>query len=85
MNRTETLKKVFSYLRRYWYYLLGSLLLAALTVALTLYVPILTGDAVDNIIGAGQVDFQAIFSIVVKILIAVAVTSAGSMRCVSCE
>ncbi|MBQ5820151.1 MAG: ABC transporter ATP-binding protein [Clostridia bacterium] len=77
MNRTETLKKVFSYLRRYWYYLLGSLLLAALTVALTLYVPILTGDAVDNIIGAGQVDFQAIFSIVVKILIAVAVTSAA--------
>ena len=77
MNRTETLKKVFSYLRRYWYYLLGSLLLAALTVALTLYVPILTGDAVDNIIGVGQVDFQAIFSIVVKILIAVAVTSAA--------
>ena len=77
MNRTETLKKVFSYLRRYWYYLFGSLLLAALTVALTLYVPILTGDAVDNILGIGQVDFSAIFSIVVKILIAVAVTSAA--------
>lgn len=77
MNRTETLKKVFSYLRRYWYYLFGSLLLAALTVALTLYVPILTGDAVDHIIDAGQVDFQPIFTIVVKILIAVAVTSAA--------
>ena len=77
MNRTETLKKVFSYLRRYWYYLFGSLLLAALTVALTLYVPILTGDAVDNILGIGQVDFSAITSIVVKILVAVAVTSAA--------
>lgn len=75
MNRKQTLKTVFSYLRRYWGYLVLSLILALLTVALTLYVPILTGQAVDEIIGAGNVNFPEIFRIILRIAIAVAVTS----------
>lgn len=45
------------YIRRYWFYLGLSIVLAAVTVALTLYIPILTGRAVDLIITKGQVDF----------------------------
>ena len=49
-----TLRKVMSYIRRYWGYLGMSIVLAAVTVALTLYIPILTGQAVDHIQGSGR-------------------------------
>ena len=75
MNRKQTLKTVFSYLRRYRGFLILSLLLSVVTVALTLYVPILTGQAVDVILGAGNVDFSKITQIASLIGIAVAVTS----------
>ena len=48
-KQSETLKKVFRYLGKYRIYLLFTILLAAVTVALTLYVPKLTGAAVDEI------------------------------------
>ncbi len=75
MNRKKTLKTVFSYLRRYWGYLVLSLLLALITVALTLYVPILTGRAVDEIIGVDNVNFSKILRIIGLIGISVAVTA----------
>ncbi|MBO5213260.1 MAG: ABC transporter ATP-binding protein [Clostridia bacterium] len=75
MNRKKTLKTVFSYLRRYWGYLVLSLLLALVTVALTLYVPILTGRAVDEIIGVDNVNFSKILRIIGLIGISVAVTA----------
>lgn len=54
-RQTETtLRKVMSYIRRYWGYLGMSIVLAAVTVALTLYIPILTGQAVDHILGKGS-------------------------------
>lgn len=62
-NQKYTLKKVLYYIRRYWLLLLISLLFAAITIVLTLYLPVLTGDAVDCIIGPGQVDFPKILSI----------------------
>ena len=62
-----TLKKVLRYIRRYSFFVGLSVLLAAASVAATLYIPILTGDAVDHIIGPGNVDFGAVFSILVKI------------------
>ncbi len=75
MNRKKTLKTVFSYLRHYWGYMMLSLILALVTVALTLYVPILTGQAVDKIIGTGNVDFPGILQIIALIGIAVALTA----------
>ena len=62
-----TLKKVLRYIRRYSFFVGLSVLLAAASVAATLYIPILTGDAVDYIIGPGNVDFAAIFKILVQI------------------
>ena len=71
------LRQVLSYIRKYWLLVGFSLLLAAVTVILTLYVPILTGDAVDLLLGKGQVDFPAVFAIMEKIGIAVLVTAAA--------
>ncbi len=75
MKSSETLIKVLRYLRRYWIFLGMSLIFAAVTVVLTLYVPVLTGDAVDRIVGVGQVDFDAVYAIGKKIAILVAVTA----------
>ncbi|MBO5248755.1 MAG: ABC transporter ATP-binding protein [Clostridia bacterium] len=75
MNRKQTIKTVLSYLRPYWGYLFLSLSLALVTVALTLYVPILTGQAVDQILGVGDVNFPEVFKILVSIAASVSVTA----------
>ena len=56
----DTLRQVLAYIQRYRWMLWCSVLLAAVTVALTLYVPILLGRAIDRMVGAGQVDMAAI-------------------------
>ena len=74
MTQKETIKKVLHYIRRYRFFLIVSLVLALITVVLTLYVPILTGQAVDLIVGKGQVDFAGVYRICVKIGIAILLT-----------
>lgn len=74
MTQKETIKKVLHYIRRYRFFLIDSLVLALITVVLTLYVPILTGQAVDLIVGKGQVDFAGVYRICVKIGIAILLT-----------
>lgn len=71
----ETVQKIGKLLRPYMHYLILSLLFAAITVALTLYAPILIGDAVDFILGKGQVDFGRIMEIVAKLAVIVCITS----------
>ncbi len=70
-----TLKKVFVYLKPYWPFVLLSILFSAVTVALTLYVPVLIGRAIDGIIGPGQVDFAGILPLLLRIGIIVAITA----------
>lgn len=77
MSQKETIHKVLRYIRRYWFYLILSLLLAVVTVALTLYIPILTGNAIDHIVGRGQVDYDVILAIAKNIAIAIALTMAA--------
>lgn len=74
-KQKATLVKVLRYLKPYWFYLGLSLVLAAVSVALTLYVPKLTGRAIDHIIARGQVDFPAILAVLKQIAIAIAVTA----------
>ena len=74
-GQMAALKQVLAYIRKYWLLVGMSLILAAVTVVLTLYVPILTGDAVDLLLGEAKVNFDAIFHIMMKIAIAVAVTA----------
>lgn len=70
-----TLKKVFSYIGKYKYFLILSMLFAAVTVGLTLYAPILVGKAIDCIIGKGNVDFVNMKSILIKVAIIVVSTA----------
>ena len=70
-----TLKKVLRYIARYRLLVAVSLLLAALSVALTLYVPIVVGDAIDFIVEAGRVDFAQILRCLVVIGVVVAITA----------
>lgn len=75
INQRDTLKKVFRYLGKYRIFVVFSLLLAAVSVALTLYVPKLTGRAVDCIVGAGAVDFPGVFRVMVQIGVCTLVTA----------
>lgn len=75
MSNKQIIKKVMSYIGKYKFYLLFSVVFAAASVALTLYVPILAGRAIDCIIGANNVDFPTIKSIIIEIIIVVAVTA----------
>ena len=79
------MKRVLKYIRKYTPALVLSLLLAGLTVLLTLYIPILTGNAVDLIIGKGEVDMPGIFSIMKKIAIAMIITAVGQWVMNTCN
>ena len=72
-----TLKTILEYIRQYRWAVILSLLLALLTVALTLYVPVLIGQAVDCVVAKGQVDFREIAKIIWKILVIVALAAAA--------
>lgn len=74
-NQRAVLKKVLAEVRPQMLYLVLSLLLAVLTVALTLYLPILTGDAVDLIVGPGEVDFVGVLALVRQGAVIVVLTS----------
>ena len=58
-NQMTVLKKVLRRIRRYWGSLIVSLILATIYVVMTLYIPILVGNAIDCIVDAGRVDFAA--------------------------
>ena len=77
MNNKGTIKKVWGYIKKYRVYLSLSLFFAALTVALTLYVPIIAGDAIDNIAGSGDVNFPMLLTRLVQIGITVGITALG--------
>lgn len=66
-NHDGTVRKILRLIKPYLHYLVLSLVFAVISVALTLYAPILTGNAIDYIIGTNQVDFDSIFYIL-KIL-----------------
>lgn len=74
-SQTETLKKVFVRLGHYRIFLVFTILLSVVTVALTLYIPKLTGKAVDCIVTKGQVDFAGVMEILIQIGICILVTA----------
>ncbi|MCD7723998.1 MAG: ABC transporter ATP-binding protein/permease [Clostridiales bacterium] len=76
-GQKETVGKVLHYIRKYWFYLAASILMAAVTVTLTLYLPVLTGRAVDLIIDQGKVDFAGIFVILRTMAWVIAGTAAA--------
>ena len=76
-EQRQILKKVLRYIRRYWGYLGCSVVLAAFTALCMLYVPVLIGQAVDWIIGAGNVGFTELFSVLRKMAVVIFLTAAA--------
>ena len=76
-NQMTVLKKVLHRIRRYWGSLILSLLLATLYVVMTLYIPILVGNAIDCIVDAGRVDFSAMAVSLRGVVICAAVAAAS--------
>lgn len=72
--KTGTIKKILLYIRKHWFLVLLSLALAAVTVVTTLYLPILTGDAIDCMIDAGKVDFVLLMPILQKMVVVLLIT-----------
>ncbi len=75
MKKKNTMRKLLRYLKKYWLLLILSLLFAALTVAMTLYLPILIGQAVDLIVAPGQVEFSTIARLLLKMGILIGATA----------
>lgn len=72
-----TLKRVLHYVGRYKIHLAFSVILAAVSVAFTLYIPVLAGDAIDRITGKGKVDFDSLIPILIKIGVVALLTAAA--------
>ena len=70
----KTIRRVLRYIKKYRIYVILSLVLALVTVATTLYAPILVGYAIDEIVGAGEVHFDALLAILKKIAIVIGIT-----------
>lgn len=71
----QILKKVLNHIGKYKIFLFFSIVLAAISVILTLYIPILTGQAVDCILGSGAVDFDGIWDILKKMAVIIVLTA----------
>jgi len=71
MKKTNfsSIKRVLKYIKKYSALLIISILLSICTVGLTLYIPIIIGDAIDKIIGAGMVDFDTVFDLLLNVVI----------------
>lgn len=74
VSQKAAMLKVLRYIRHYWFFIVLSLVFAAVSVVLTLYVPILTGDAIDHIVDKGLVDFKGLFRVLSTIVVCVLIT-----------
>ena len=75
MKKSDTMKRIVMLIKPYRFQLIGSLIFAIISVALTLYAPILTGDAIDLMIGQGNVDFDGMIPILIKFAVAIIITA----------
>ena len=79
MKSRDVIKRLLSYIGRYSAFMALSFLMAALSVVSTLYAPVLTGEAIDKIISEGNVDFNGISDILLKLFMAIAITCVSQL------
>lgn len=72
---SQTVKKVIIRIKKYWVFLILSIIMATITVASSLYVPILVGNAIDYIIGSSNVNFRLIAQILAEIGVVIGITA----------
>ncbi|MBP3325277.1 MAG: ABC transporter ATP-binding protein [Coprococcus sp.] len=70
-----TIARILKYIKQYRFLVLLSLICAAISVVLTLYAPILIGHGVDKIVGPGEVDFDGLKEILIKLCVVIAITA----------
>ena len=81
----KVIRRILYYLKPYWFFMLCSLIFAAVSALLALYLPVLTGQAVDLIIGKGQVDIEAVKSVILKMLCIIGVSALGQWIMNACN
>ena len=74
-QKKDTIRRIFAYIRPYSGYVFLTLLLSIITVALTLYIPILTGHGIDRIITKDQVDFRGLTKIIITVIVCIIITA----------
>lgn len=75
MNNKDIIKRIFTYVGRYKIYLYFSLLLAVVSVAGTLYVPVLIGNVIDYIVDINNVDFESIVAVLIKVCVIILIVA----------
>lgn len=75
--KKATIKQIFKLIKPHMFFVALSFLFAIITVVLTLYVPVLTGDAIDYIVAAGKVDFASLLPLLKKLAVIILVTAAA--------
>ena len=83
--KTKTLKKIFKYAKRYTPFFALSIVFATITVVTTLYLPILTGNAIDYIVEPGKVDFAVIAGIIKKGILIMGITAVAQWLMNTCN
>ena len=81
----KVIRRILHYLKPYWFFMLCSLIFAAVSALLALYLPVLTGQAVDIVIGKGQVDMEAIKSVIFKMLCIIGISALGQWIMNACN
>lgn len=71
----DTFKKVLKRIKKYWFFILLSIVLAAVSVACTLYIPVITGAAIDQIVDKGNVNFELVIGLIKRIIVVMAVSA----------
>ncbi len=79
------MRKVLRYISRYWFFLMVSIICAAVTVTLTLYIPILTGNAIDCILEPGKVNFTVLLVILKQMAVVIVATAASQWIMTVCN
>lgn len=74
-DNKQTIRKVLHRIKRYWAFLGISLIMAVITVASTLYIPILVGRAIDYIVGFQNVDFNGVAAVLLQIGVVIGITA----------
>ena len=83
--KVDTIKKIFKYAKRYTPLFIFSVIFATVTVVTTLYLPVLTGEAIDYILEPGKVDFITIAGIIKKGIVVMAITAVSQWLMNTCN
>lgn len=79
------LKRILKYIKPYMFFVVASIFFAAVSAILSLFLPVLTGDAVDMIIGKGQVDWNGLTIVLLKMALVVAISAAAQWILGACN